>query len=114
MRSTNLYRVDPETGRLSVVAGDIARPNGLAFSPDERSSTWSRRGCRRESCGAYEVTDGGRKLGVFRKLIDAGAGTPDGLRLDVDGNSWIGWGIFMAASTSIYSLYVNTQGVAGG
>ena len=31
---TNVYRVDPETGRLAVVAGDVERPNGLAFSPD--------------------------------------------------------------------------------
>src|SRR5213592_520507 len=33
---TNVYRVDPATGRLAVVAGDVNRPNGLAFSPDER------------------------------------------------------------------------------
>ena len=80
--------------------------------------------------------------------------TPDGFRVDIDGNLWCGWGmgsagldgvhvfnphgkligrvdlpercanlcfggvhrnrLFMAASTSIYSLYVNTQGVAYG
>src|SRR6185436_199214 len=33
---TNVYRIDPATSRLDVVAGDIARPNGLCFSPDER------------------------------------------------------------------------------
>ncbi len=32
---TNVYRVDGKTGQLAVVAGDINRPNGLAFSPDE-------------------------------------------------------------------------------
>src|SRR6187397_2290203 len=32
---TNLYRWDPSSGRLAVVAGDVNRPNGLAFSPDE-------------------------------------------------------------------------------
>src|SRR5260370_24109452 len=32
---TNVYRVDPHTGRASVVAGDINFPNGLCFSPDE-------------------------------------------------------------------------------
>jgi gluconolactonase len=97
---------------------------------------------------------GGTRLANKRSLIDAGPGTPDGLRVDVDGNLWIGWGmgeagldgvavfnpegkpigridlpercanvcfggthrnrLFMAASTSLYSLYVNTQGVAGG
>ena len=32
---TNVYRFDPATGVLSVVADDIGRPNGLCFSPDE-------------------------------------------------------------------------------
>ncbi len=81
-------------------------------------------------------------------------GTPDGMRCDIDGNLWCGWGmgtpaldgvlvfapdgtaigrialpercanvcfggpkrnrLFMAASQSLYALYVNTQGVAGG
>src|SRR4030081_3048331 len=31
---TNVYRLD-KTGRASVVAGDVNRPNGLCFSPDE-------------------------------------------------------------------------------
>ena len=32
---TNVYRWDPNTGKLTVVAGDVNRPNSLAFSPDE-------------------------------------------------------------------------------
>ena len=32
---TNVYRWDAATQKLSVVAGDVDRPNGLAFSPDE-------------------------------------------------------------------------------
>src|SRR6267143_1916111 len=35
----------------------------------------------------------GARLASKRKLIDAGPGTPDGLRVDVDGNLWIGWGM---------------------
>ena len=31
---TNVYRLD-KTGQLTVATGDINRPNGLAFSPDE-------------------------------------------------------------------------------
>ncbi|MES4792249.1 MAG: gluconolactonase, partial [Chloroflexota bacterium] len=31
-----VYRVDPSTGAIRVVADDFVRPNGLAFSPDER------------------------------------------------------------------------------
>ena len=31
----NVYRVDPSSGRVTVVASDFVQPNGLAFSPDE-------------------------------------------------------------------------------
>jgi gluconolactonase len=101
---------------------------------------------------AFDVVDSARGLRNRRALIDAGPGTPDGFRVDADGNLWCGWGmgndtldgvrvfapdgkaighvhlpercanvcfggekrnrLFMAASQSVYSLYVNTQGVA--
>lgn len=32
----NVYRLDPRSGRATVVAGDFVRPNGIGFSPDER------------------------------------------------------------------------------
>src|SRR6266446_3797466 len=149
---TNVYRVDPASGRLTVVAGDVDRPNGLAFSPDEEHLYVIEAGTSPRAIHAYDV-DGARLSGK-RKLIDAGPGTPDGLRVDVDGNLWIGWGmgeegldgvsifnpagkpigridlpercanlcfgglrrnrLFMCASTSLYSLFVNTQGAPGG
>src|SRR4051794_2652567 len=31
----HVYRIDPDTGALSVVADDFVRPNGLTFSTDE-------------------------------------------------------------------------------
>jgi gluconolactonase len=146
----NVYRLDP-AGRMTVVAEGINQPNGLAFSPDESVLyiVESRSVPRRIL--ACDVV-GGAQLANRRVLIDAGPkGTPDGLRVDVDGNLWCGWGmgeagldgvhvfdpagmligridlpercanlcfgglhrnrLFMAASTSIYSLYVNTQGM---
>src|SRR5258706_11407037 len=33
---TNVYRVDGKSGRATVVAEGINRPNGLCFSPDEK------------------------------------------------------------------------------
>lgn len=147
---TNVYRIDPE-GALSVVAEGINQPNGLAFSPDESILyiVESRSVPRRIL--AYDV-GGGKSLANGRILIDAGPkGTPDGFRVDTDGNLWCGWGmgeegldgvhvfnpdgrligridlpercanvcfggvhrnrLFMAASTSLYALYVNTQGM---
>jgi YD repeat-containing protein len=32
---TNVYRIDPRGGEARVVTGEINRPNGLCFSPDE-------------------------------------------------------------------------------
>ncbi len=147
----NLYRLDPATGEARVMDGEIAGPNGLAFSPDERTLyvVESRSAPRRIL--AYDVIDGGVSLVRRRTLIDAGeGGTPDGFRVDEDGNLWCGWGmgrpeldgvmvfspegeaigrialpercanvcfggrrrnrLFMAASQSVYALYVNTRG----
>jgi gluconolactonase len=42
---------------------------------------------------AYDVAAGGDKIANKRILIDAGPGTPDGMRCDIDGNLWCGWGM---------------------
>ncbi|WP_170476553.1 SMP-30/gluconolactonase/LRE family protein [Ruegeria arenilitoris] len=151
----NVYRLDADTGELSVVADDIMGPNGLAFSPDETVLyIVESRGVPTRKILAYDVNVDGASIRNKRVLIDAGPGTPDGFRVDVDGNLWCGWGmgdaeldgvmifapdgtligrivlpercanlcfggransrIFMAASHSIYALYVNIPGVVGG
>ncbi len=33
--ASNVYRLDPATGELTVVITDMLKPNGLCFSPDE-------------------------------------------------------------------------------
>jgi gluconolactonase len=90
---TNLYRLDPKSGRAMVVAGEINRPNGLAFSPDEKTLyVVASRATPNRTILAYDVT-GGTRLGSAKVLIDAGpGGSPDGFRVDVDGNLWCGWG----------------------
>ena len=151
-----VYRIDGETGEASVVADDILGPNGLCFAPDERILyVVESRGVPHRRILAYDVADDGRSIANRRVLIDAGpGGTPDGMRCDIEGNLWCGWGmgspeldgvlvfapdgtrigriglpercanvcfggkkrnrLFMAASQSIYALYVNTQGAPGG
>jgi gluconolactonase len=145
---TNVYCIDP-AGALSVVADGINQPNGLAFSPDEKILYVVQSRSTPREILAFDVKN--NKLENRRVLINAGPkGTPDGFRVDVDGNLWCGWGmgeagldgvhvfnpagkligridlpercanlcfggvhrnrLFMAASTSLYSLYVNTQG----
>jgi gluconolactonase len=146
---TNVYRWDPSSKQIAVVAGDISRPNGLAFSPDESTLYVIEAGTAPRVIRAYDVA--GSRIINGRTLITAEPnGTPDGMRVDVDGNLWCGWGmgeagldgvaiytaagkrigridlpercanlcfgglrrnrLFMAASTSVYSLFVNTQG----
>src|SRR6476646_755406 len=91
---TNVYRWDPKTGKLAVVTGDVDRPNGLAFSPDESKLYVVEAGVTPRVIRAFEVTDGGTRLGKGSVLITAEAkGTPDGLRVDADGNLWCGWGM---------------------
>ena len=150
----NVYRIDGQTGELAVVVEDVRGPNGLCFSPDESIFyVVESRATPNRLIVAYDLVQG-VALSNRRVVVDAGPGTPDGMRCDVDGNLWCGWGmgsdeldgvmvfnpegrligrirlpercanvcfggpmrnrLFMAASQSVYALYVNTQGVQGG
>jgi gluconolactonase len=86
---TNVYRVD-RNGRATVVIGDIPRPNGLAFSPDESRLYVVVSGAQPRQIRVYDVA--GDKVTNGRVLVDCGAGIPDGFRCDTDGNLWCGWG----------------------
>jgi gluconolactonase len=88
-----VYRIDPD-GSASIVAEDIPGPNGLCFSPDEtRLYLVESRGVPTRTIRVFDVIDGKRLKGG-EVLIDAGpGGTPDGIRCDVDGNIWAGWGM---------------------
>ncbi|MDP9799663.1 gluconolactonase [Catenuloplanes nepalensis] len=81
----NVYRADPATGGVRLVAGDFDRPNGLAFSLDESLLyvvDTARRHIRR-----FRVTDEGTLTGgVVFGVCDAGSF--DGLRLDSGGRVW--------------------------
>ena len=86
-----VYRIDGATGRATVVADDVHGPNGLAFSPDERTLYVIESRARPRTIRAYDVDGGTLRHG--RVLLEAGEGTPDGFRVDVDGNLWCGWGM---------------------
>jgi len=90
---TCVYRIDGSSGALTAVVEDLVNPNGLAFSPDERLLYIVESGRQPRAIHAFEVASDGRSLGKRRVAIDAGPGTPDGFRVDVDGNLWCGWGM---------------------
>lgn len=91
-----VYRLIPETGRLSPVITTMAQPNGLAFSTDERSLFVVDSGrtmgpgypchIRRFEVGADgDLTDRG-------VVVEASVGLFDGIRLDDAGRIWAGAG----------------------
>ena len=153
---TRIYRVDPRSGNATVVDEALEKPNGLAFSPDSKllyvaDTGWSHVPGHPRQIHVYDVVDG-KRLRNGRVFCDFGSdGSPDGFRVDTDGNLWaaVAWGgpahdgvhvfapegdkigvihlpegaanlcfggvkrnrLFIAASQSIYALYVDAQGV---
>jgi gluconolactonase len=150
-----VYRIDP-SGKVAKVTEDLAKPNGLCFSPDYRRLYIVDTGAPK-NIRVYDVEDGvrlgkGREFTPNKGLLadKAGKGNSDGVRCDVEGNvwasaGWIGEGydgvhvfnpegrligfirlpetvsnlcfggpkrnrLFMTASQSLFSLYVNTRG----
>ena len=152
-----VYRIDPASGELQRMVDDIAAPNGLAFTPDERGLylVESRAEPHRRIWQYDHAADG--SLSNKRLFVDAqGPGAYDGMAVDVQGNVWCGFGsngapgvdtaaldgvrvydpagkaighihlpercanlcfggannnrLFMAASHSLYALFVNVQG----
>jgi gluconolactonase len=150
----NVYRLDPNTREISVVASDMDKPNGICFSPDEKKLYIVDTGEPKHSgdprpIRVYDVEEG-KRLKSGRMFVNMAPGSSDGIRCDVDGNVWsaAGWGpdgfngvhvftpdgvligkihlpetcanlcfggakknrLFMAASQSLYALYVGTEG----
>ena len=144
------YRVDGASGAIAVVADDLQRPNGLAFSPDGRLLYLVDSGAA--TMRVYGVDSSGTKLSGGRVFASGFApGITDGVRVDTEGHVWcsMGWAdakedgvrcyepggtligkihlpettanlcfggrrnnrLFIAASTSVYAVYVNATGV---
>ncbi len=152
-----VYRLDGKTGQLSKVADEPFKPNGIAFSHDYKKVYVCDTGIThypqaKNVVWSYDLN--GEKLSNPKQFIDmtlnGKSGFPDGLRVDTDGNIWVGAGwvgegydgvqvfapdgdrigqirlpetcanltfggkkrnrLFMAASQSLYAVYVEAQG----
>jgi gluconolactonase len=147
-----VYRLDPKSGKATVVVDSFDKPNGIAFSPDEKKLYIIDSGIThggRSNMRVFNVD--GAKLTNDKVFAENFApGFTDGVRTDIDGNVWcsMGWAdpkedgvrcyaptgdligkihlpetcanlafggkkrnrLFMAASTSVYAVYVETQG----
>jgi gluconolactonase len=78
-----VYRYDPRSNRLSVVADYFDKPNGIAFSPDERVLYVSDNGEPHELLGFDVAVDG--RLSNRRQLAVSTPEHPDGLKTDAEG-----------------------------
>jgi gluconolactonase len=144
-----LYRFDPESGELAIMAADFDGPNGLAFSPDESRLYVAETGDPsrdhpRQYIRVFNVASDGRSLSggeIFHKITP---GYCDGMRVDEFGNIWSSAGdgvhclspegkllgkilvpsqvanvtfggplknrLFIAASQTLYAIFVNCRG----
>ena len=82
----SVYRLDLGTGEATSVITDMARPNGLCFSPDESRLYVVDSGAPRNIL-VFDVVDG-RRVEKGRVFVDMRPGTSDGIRCDTDGNLW--------------------------
>ena len=96
--ASQVYRIDPQSGQVSVVIDHMEKPNGLAFSPDEKFLYVVDTGVSHRPDGPRDVrryalsADGCTVQGTGQLLASASVGLFDGLRVDVEGNLWLGAG----------------------
>ena len=87
-----VFRIDPKSGDLAIATDELGKPNGLAFSPDDRFCTSPTPSVTHDPQGAHEIVafdvspEG--KLSSRRTFAVIDPGVPDGFRVDVDGNIW--------------------------
>jgi gluconolactonase len=152
-----VYRIDAQSGQVTKVADEPFKPNGIAFSHDYKKVYVCDTGITHYPAAkniVWQYDLDGAKLSNPRTLIDmtlgGKSGFPDGMRVDTEGNIWVGAGwvgdgydgvqifaadgdrigqirlpetcanvcfggkkrnrLFMAASQSLYAVYVETQG----
>jgi gluconolactonase len=147
--SNNVYRLDPASGEVTLVADGFVQPNGLAFSPDESLLYIADTGVSHVKNGPrhirrFAVARDGKTLGGGEVLASCPIGVFDGFRIDQAGHLWSSGGdgvycyhpdgtllgrirvpevvanvcfggpkrnrLFICATTSLYAVYLNTQG----
>ena len=109
-----VFRMKPG-GEVTVLTEQISRPNGIAFSPDEKTLYVASSDPKYAVWMAYDVkSDGtlanGRVFFDATSLVsDANKGLPDGMKVDAQGNLWAtgpgGVFVFSAAGKHLGTIH---------
>jgi gluconolactonase len=88
-----VYRVDPRTREITAVVTDMVRPNGLAFSPDEKYLYIADTGTSHQENGPkhirrFTVSADGATVSGGEVFADCTNGVFDGFRVDTEGRIW--------------------------
>jgi len=89
----HVYRVDPKTGAVAAVVTDTVRPNGIAFSPDEKHLYVADTGATHKENGPrhirrFRLSDDGAGVSGGEVFAESTSGLFDGFRLDTEGRVW--------------------------
>jgi gluconolactonase len=81
-----VYRVEPDSRRITLLADDFGQPNGLCFSADERRLFVN--DTERQHIRVFDVAADGTLSNsrVWAETVGEGAGAPDGMKIDSAGN----------------------------
>ena len=95
--ASHVYRIDPSSGRVTIVADDFVQPNGLAFSPDESLLYIADTGLTHMPDGPrhlrrFSVSADGATLSGGEVFLICPVGLYDGFRVDIHGNLWLSAG----------------------
>ncbi|KAG6370123.1 hypothetical protein JVT61DRAFT_12423 [Boletus reticuloceps] len=119
MIPSQVYRFDPSTGPVQVVADQFVHPNGIAFTPDGRmTDTGAANGLmpNNQTLPAtiyqYDVDPVTQSFTNRRVFAYSDTGIPDGIQLDMNGNVYSGCGdgthVWNSQSTLIGKFFINS------
>ncbi|KAG2148144.1 uncharacterized protein EDB93DRAFT_1144720 [Suillus bovinus] len=122
MLPSQVYRFDPSTGQVRVVADQFVHPNGIAFTPDGKTAYVTDTGVFGGILGTnqtlpatiyqFDVEPTTQSFMNRRVFVYSDSGAPDGIQLDTNGNVYVSCGggthVWNDEGTLIGKIHLNT------